>query len=331
MTTTPASSSANDDYDSPWKDVLENFFPEFMAFYFPQAHAQIDWSAGYAIENTELRKVVRDAQLGKRFADVLVSVTLLNGQARLIYIHVEVQGERDNAFTLRMFTYNYRLFDRYQCPIISLAVLADDNPHWRPSHFEFEELGCRHSFDFPIVKLLDYADQLAQLEVSDNAFALVTAAHLRTSQTKHNPPARYAAKLALVRLLYQHDWSRQRILDLFAVLDWMMRLPEALEQKLWQDIGEIEGEKQMRYITSVERIGMKRGWIEGNQIGLAEGKLEGKLEGETKLLVRLLTKRFGPLSAATQAQLDNATTDQLEHWADAILDAPTLDAVFAAH
>jgi hypothetical protein len=87
----------------------------------------------------------------------------------------------------------------------------------------------------------------------------------------------------------------------------------------------------MRYITSVERIGMKRGWIEGNQIGLAEGKLEGKLEGETKLLVRLLTKRFGPLSAATQAQLDNATTDQLEHWADAILDAPTLDAVFAAH
>jgi hypothetical protein len=331
MTTTPASSSANDDYDSPWKDVLENFFPEFMAFYFPQAHAQIDWSAGYAIENTELRKVVRDAQLGKRFADVLVSVTLLNGQARLIYIHVEVQGERDNAFTLRMFTYNYRLFDRYQCPIISLAVLADDNPHWRPSHFEFEELGCRHSFDFPIVKLLDYADQLAQLEASPNAFALVTAAHLRTSQTKHNAPARYAAKLALVRLLYQHDWPRQRILDLFAVLDWMMRLPEALEQKLWQDIGEIEGEKQMRYITSVERIGMKRGWIEGNQIGLAEGKLEGKLEGETKLLVRLLTKRFGPLSAATQAQLDNATTDQLEHWADAILDAPTLDAVFAAH
>ena len=50
---------------------------------------------------------------------------------------------------------------------------------------------------------------------------------------------------------------------------------------------------------------------------------EGKLEGKTELLVRQLTKRFGPLSAATQAQL--------EHWADAILDAPTLEAVFAAH
>ena len=79
----------------------------------------------------------------------------------------------------------------------------------------------------------------------------------------------------------------------------------------------------MRYITSVERIGMQRGWI--------EGEIKGEIKGETKLLVRQLTKRFGPLSAATQAQLDNATTDQLEHWADAILDAPTLEAVFAAH
>jgi hypothetical protein len=25
-----------DDYDSPWKDVLEHAFPEFMAFYFPR-------------------------------------------------------------------------------------------------------------------------------------------------------------------------------------------------------------------------------------------------------------------------------------------------------
>ena len=38
----------------------------------------------------------------------------------------------------------------------------------------------------------------------------------------------------LVRLLYRRGWDRQRILDLFAVLDWMMRLPDVLERKLWQ-------------------------------------------------------------------------------------------------
>jgi hypothetical protein len=43
-----------DDYDSPWKDVLEHAFPEFMAFYFPLAYAQIDWEQGHEFKPTEL-------------------------------------------------------------------------------------------------------------------------------------------------------------------------------------------------------------------------------------------------------------------------------------
>jgi hypothetical protein len=34
-----------------------------------------------------------------------------------------------------------------------------------------------------------------------------------------------------VRLLYAHGWQRQRVIDLFAVLDWLMRLPDVLEQE----------------------------------------------------------------------------------------------------
>jgi hypothetical protein len=34
--------STDDDYDSPWKGALENAFPEFVAFHFPDAHRQID-------------------------------------------------------------------------------------------------------------------------------------------------------------------------------------------------------------------------------------------------------------------------------------------------
>jgi len=39
--------SNSDAYDSPWKEVLEHAFPEFVAFYFPAAYAQIDWARGY--------------------------------------------------------------------------------------------------------------------------------------------------------------------------------------------------------------------------------------------------------------------------------------------
>jgi predicted transposase YdaD len=102
-----------------------------------------------------------------------------------------------------------------------------------------------------------------------------------------------------------------------------MRLPDNLEQKLWQDVQQIEGETTMQYVTSVERLAIQRGRI--------EGKLEGKLEGEATLLARQLGKRFGTLSDETRARLAQATADQLELWADRVLDAPSLAAVFDEH
>ncbi|MCB2264115.1 MAG: cytosolic protein, partial [Candidatus Thiosymbion ectosymbiont of Robbea hypermnestra] len=144
----------------------------------------------HEFRNTELRQVVRDAALGKRFADALVQVILEDGGQQWLYIHIEVQGQRDSDFARRMFTYNYRLFDRYACPIASLAVLADEDAGWRPDSYGFEVLGCRHTLEFPIVKLIDYADRAESLEANPNPFALVTAAHLHTRRTKSDPQAR---------------------------------------------------------------------------------------------------------------------------------------------
>lgn len=60
-------------------------------------------------------------------------------------------------------------------------------------------------------------------------------------QTWHDAEGRYQAKRNLDRLVYRHRRERKRTLDLFAVLDPMMRLPDALEQRLWKDIEAIEG------------------------------------------------------------------------------------------
>ena len=103
-----------DDYDSPWKDAVERYLPEFMAFFFPVAHASIDWSKGYAFLDTELQAVVQDAELGRRFVDALARVTLNGGGEAWILAHIEVQGKQETSFAERMLVYNYRLFDRYR-------------------------------------------------------------------------------------------------------------------------------------------------------------------------------------------------------------------------
>ncbi|MEY6434311.1 cytosolic protein, partial [Thioalkalicoccus limnaeus] len=94
------------DYDSPWKTVLERYFAEFLAFFFPEAHAGIDWTQGYTLLDKELQKVVRDAKLGRRWADSLVRVTGTDGQEDWVLVHVEVQGRNEADFAQRMFVYN---------------------------------------------------------------------------------------------------------------------------------------------------------------------------------------------------------------------------------
>jgi hypothetical protein len=70
--------------------------------------------------------------------------------------------------------------------------------------------------------------------------------------------------------------------------------------------------------------GLQQGLQQGRQQGLQEGRQEGRQEGEATLLVRLLTRRFGPLSPLAEARLREADSAQLEVWADAVLDAQSL-------
>ncbi len=305
-----------DQYDSPWKEVIERYFPEFMAFYFPDAYAEIDWAKEHVFLDQELRAVVQDAELGKRFVDRLVRVNVLNGGESWIYIHVEVQGTKQAEFAERMFVYNYRLFDRYKRPVASLAVLADEHKEWKPTSYGFTVLGCRHILEFPVAKLTDYAEKVDELLASDNAFGLITVAHILTQQTRKQHQERYEAKLRLVRLLYKRQWDKQRVIDLFSVLDWLMQLPEWLNSQVWQELETIEESKKVQYITSVERI------------GIAKGRIEGRVEGVSRLLRRQLERRFGVLPEWASDQLTRASEQQLEVWGEALLTAPTLEAVF---
>ena len=304
--------SQNDDYDSPWKEALTRYLPEFLDFYFPLAYQAIDWTQPHTFLDQELAQIVRDSELGKRRIDCLVQVTTRTLEIEWVYIHIEVQSQVDSDFTERLFTYNYRLYDRYHRPVATLAVLADERLNWRPGGFSYNLFGSQMSLQFASVKILDYAPQLEELLENPNPFALVTAAHLLTKKTRKDVQARYAAKWQLAKLLYERDWGKQQIIDLFSVIDWLMTLPPELEKQLWTSISKLERNIKMPYVTSVERIGIEQG-IE---------------QGEMMLLRRMLAKRFGDLPEAIEVRLSQASIADLELWSDRLLDAKTLAEVF---
>jgi hypothetical protein len=200
------------------------------------------------------------------------------------------------------------------------------------------------NFSFPTAKLQDYAGKTEALLASHNPFAWVTLAHLRTQQARHDPDQLLAAKWYLTKLLYQHRWSKPRIIVLFKVLNWMMALPSSYQERYWQAIRSLEKEHKMEWLSPLEqsfldkgreeglkrglREGRKEGWEDGLEKGLEKGLAKGRKEGAVAVLERQLTRRFGPLSETTRKKLTRASLPQLEAWGDALPEAQTLKQVF---
>ena len=267
------------DFDSPWKEALDCYFEPFMAFFFPQAHTEIDWGRSYEMLDKELQRIVREAEQGRRVVDKLVKVWRLNGQEEWVLVHVEVQSQEEPDFGERMYVYNYRLFDRYHRMVVSLAILGDDRLQWRPAGFGYSLWGCALGFRFPAVKLLDYAADGAALETNPNPFAVVVLAHLKTLETRQDSELRHVWKLRLVKGLYARGLGAKDVRQLFRLIDWMMELPKPLEALFSDEIRDFEKEKEMPYVTSVERLGREAGLEAGREQGLKQGLEQGLEQG----------------------------------------------------
>ncbi len=44
--------------DSPWKEVLEDLFEEFLEFFFPEVHRDLDFTQGYEFLDKELQQIL---------------------------------------------------------------------------------------------------------------------------------------------------------------------------------------------------------------------------------------------------------------------------------
>ncbi|NJN07464.1 MAG: DUF4351 domain-containing protein [Richelia sp. RM2_1_2] len=301
------------DNDSPWKEILEAYFPQAMQFFFPRTAALIDWERPHEFLDKEFQQIDRDAAQGRRYTDKLVRVWQLNGEEIWLLIHVEIQAESEDEFEKRMFLYNLRIFDKFAKPAISVAILCDSSTDWRPHQYSYNYPDTRLNFEFGTVKLIDYQNRWEELEASDNPFATVVMAHLKTQQTKKKLGERKTWKFSLIRRLYEQGWQERDIRNLYRFIDWVMILPRTLEAKFWQEFKLYEQERRMSYITTGERIGYER------------GEQEGRQKQAQTLVLRLLQKRFGELPQPVREQVQSLSTNQLESLGEALLDFAKLD------
>jgi hypothetical protein len=208
-------------------------------------------------------------------------------------VHIEIQGKREPAFPERMFVYSYRIYDRYRRPVASLAVLCDDNPAWRPDRFEAGAGGCSLGLRFLTAKLLDYRGREETLEGDPNPLAAIVLAQLKAQETRDAPGERWRWKLRLVQGLYDRGLSADEVRQLFRLIDWMLQLPEDLQEQFKEEVFRFEEGRHMPYITSIERRALEKGREEGREEGLREGEQKARRETWVESIAMDLQFKFG--------------------------------------
>ena len=300
------------DFDTAWKEALEQFLPFFMMICFPAIYAKIDWEAGFEFMDKELQELFRDSPGGgRKYVDKLFKARLWGSNSDvLVLFHIEVQHHEDSTFTLRIYQYHYRLEEKHGLPVVTLAILADANPAWEPKKHEWELLGCHVRFDFPICKLLTLKERREELEKMNSPAAFVILADWASRETAKDIEERFKQRLGLTRQLLLAGYEPGYIGKLYGIMSYLLWLPPEQEKEYEQAVRQLESESNMPPIMKYEQRlidkGREEGLSQGREEGRHEGREEGRHEGREGLrrsILMALEVRFGVEPAEWEAKL----------------------------
>jgi hypothetical protein len=248
-----------------WKGIIEDFFESFILFFYPEFETSFDFAKGYEFLDKELDQLFPENS-NSRHVDKLVKVFLQDGNPQWILIHIEVQGYKDINFAKRMFTYYYRIYDRYQIPIEAIAIFTDSHKNYSPSTYSTTCLKTKLDYQYYTYKLIDQKEE--ELEKSTNIFGIVMlAASIAFNKQKTQDEKLLELKLNLFRKLLNRGYSREVIHKLVTFLKHYVSFDDrSFNIKFDKEIDLIsETSNDMgineRVLAYVEKKGEERGQI----------------------------------------------------------------------
>lgn len=213
--------------DMLWKSILEEIFDDFLKFFFPNAEALFDMDRGFEYLDQELEQLFppEGNAIATRYVDKLVKVYCRSGAEAWLLVHIEIQGYRDETFPDRMFTYYYRIWDKYRKPITAIAILTDDCRHFLPGQFEQACLGTSVCFRFNSYKVLEQSEE--ELAASDNPFAqVILATKLAIKGSRFSSDKLYRLKIDLAKRLLKRNFSKRKVARLMEFLKFYVSLED---------------------------------------------------------------------------------------------------------
>ena len=302
-------------HDQNFKNVFMDFPKEALEWILPDIPAKMGVVRHVQFVRQEpAKRRVKDAHLS---LDMPILFTFDKRQV-LLWV-VEFQEDKRRFSIYKLLRYVTDLMEKYPDALMIPAVLFTDRLNWHKDVMRMlsSEWGGRRflHFEYVLVKLFDH--------------------NARDYYNHPNP----VVKILMPKMNYRHEERseviRQAYRGLFELTAPMLFDKYSDFIDVYAGIREDEREAIFLEMTKQEDTVMlaqyirEKGFQEGWQKGEVEGELNGELKGRRILLERLLTRRFGTLPDWGRERLSQATVDQLDRWAEQVLEADSIQAVLA--
>jgi len=198
--------------DELLKGAFQDNFLDFLRFVYPDAQEVLDFDKGIEFLDKELFSIIpdRERKRDKRIADLLARVYLKNGTEKWILLNVEIEGGDDSQFAHRLLQYNYRIRDKYNVSVATIAVFTGDKNQKRQSNYRDELLGTVLSFSYTSYHVFDH-DQDVLLK-NTNPFALIALACQKALLEGKIPEEELnTQRLDIVKALLTQNYDPERI------------------------------------------------------------------------------------------------------------------------
>ncbi len=218
--------------------------------------------------------------------------------------HLELQSGNDMEMPRRMLEYYVLLWRQYGQRPRQLLLYVGAARLTMSAELRYEELQFRYGLQD--IRALRPETLLASPSVEDNLLAILCAGGIE----------RRVIREILGRIVPLPEKARADMLVKLLILAGLRDAQTEVQEEA----------RQTAMIMDIRTNSFLR---EIYQEGRDEGRGEGLTQGEATMLRRQLEQRFGPLPDWAQEKLGQAQAAELEDWGLRLLEAATLNEVFA--
>ncbi|MFJ8512190.1 RpnC/YadD family protein [Lysinibacillus xylanilyticus] len=233
--------------DNLWKKLIADLFEDFLLFFLPDLHAEVNFSKQVEFLQQELFKEIIEHRQGRKIADQIAKVQLKSGKEQWILVHTEIQVVDEVHFAKRMFEYFYRISDRYGKKIVAIAIFTNKSTKSTNQYHE-KYFGTEITYTFNKYVVSDFDEE--ELKKSPKLLSKALLASIYFNQTKNEMSHRSAYKRALLKEVWSlNNVKRTEVRALLYFIDYLLKLPRAMSEQLVRDVKEeIRGEEEILHL-----------------------------------------------------------------------------------